>query len=369
MADSRVALVIDGREWYGWTGVQVVRSIEQIAGTFDLGLTEEWPGAGTVRPIGPGAGCTVTIDGETVITGWVDDVAPSYDAASHDLVVRGRDRTGDLVDCAVLPPYEFKALKLDEIVRRLAAPYGISVRADVDVGAPFARYALQPGETVFEAIERGCRQRAILPVSDGKGGILLTRAGTGAAAAPIVLGSNVIACQATFSYAQRFSEYHAIGQQEGADSQADASVAAAPAAVAKDAAVRRHRPTVVMAEAQGDGSTLQERAEWARAMAAAQSRRAAYIAQDWRPGGALWQPNTMVPVTDPWANLDGTPLLIVKTTMTLSDAGTLTQIDVAPKEAYALKAEQDAADKAKARAGSGAGGGSKDDPFSLWDAH
>jgi len=367
MADtSRVTLSVDGTEWSGWQEIQVTRSIERVAGTFALRLTERWPGQATKRPIGPGAACTVAIDDETVLTGYVDDVDVTYGPADHVLTVRGRDSTGDLFDCAaLLEPFELRNLTLTEIADRLARPFGIPVRAEVDVGRAFARFAIQPGETVFEAIERGCRQRAVLPVADGQGGLVLTRAGVGGtAAAPLVLGGptgNVLRARGTFSFRDRFSDYVAMGQQEGADT-LDAEEAAGPKARAKDPAVTRHRPTVILAEGQGDGVTLAERAAWQMSVSAGRSRRATYTVQDWRAHGQLWRPNTLVEVTDEWSNLAAAELLIVTTTMTLSEAGTLTDIEVAPRSAYDL-VEETEQQSGSTSGGKGAGG----DPFSLWD--
>lgn len=373
---SRVALTIDGMDWYGWKAVQITLSIEQGAGTFQLGLTEQWSGSAR-RPIGPGAACSVSIDGETVIKGWVDDVEPSYDAENHDLTVRGRDATGDLVDCAVLPPWEYRGLTLTEIATRIAAPFSIPVRAEVDVGKPFERFAVQPGETAWEAIERAARMRAVLAMADGQGGLLLTRAGTGQAPDALVLGGNVLSATGQFTFKERFSEYHVLGQQEGSDTFGDAVEASAPSALVADEAVRRYRPTILLGEAQGDDSGLKQRAEWQKAVNAGRSKRATYNVQDWRANGALWKPNARVQVFDAYMNLDGEELFIPRVTMALSEAGTLAQVEVAPLDAYKMEPETEAqasaamaekrkAAKAARRAEQGKSGG--DDPFSLWDA-
>ncbi|MEP9372621.1 phage baseplate assembly protein [Mesorhizobium sp. KR1-2] len=369
---TRVALSIDGMDWYGWKEAQITLSMEQGAGTFQLTLTEQWAGS-VRRPIGPGAACSVSIDGELVIKGWVDDVEPAYDAESHDLTVRGRDATGDLVDCAVLPPFEYRGLTLTEIATRIAAPFSIPVRAEVDVGKPFERFAVQPGETAWEAIERAARMRAVLAMADGRGGLLLTRAGTGQAPAPLVLGGNVLAARGQFTFKDRFSEYHALGQQEGSDAFGDAAEASAPNARVTDTAVRRYRPTILLGEAQGDDGGLKQRAEWQKAVNAGRSKRATYTVQDWRAAGALWRPNARVSVVDAYMNLDGEELFIPRVTMALSEAGTFAGIEVAPLDAYKLEPESKAqadkreAGKAARSAEKGKSGGG--DPFSLWDAN
>ncbi|MBR0653302.1 hypothetical protein GXW78_26855 [Roseomonas terrae] len=348
--NMRVVLTVNGTEWSGWTELEIMRSIERVAGGFALGLTDRWVGQAERRPIRPGESCTVAVDGEVLITGWIDDVEPSYDHQERNLLVRGRDRTGDLFDCAAVHrPFEMLGLKLDAIAQRLCQPFNIPVTAQVDMGRPFGRFAIQPGETVWEAIERGCRQRAVLPMPDGKGGLLLTRAGeAGAAAAPLRLGGdggNILAGQMTLSAKELFSEYVVMGQQASSSamdifapgaSDRPERPASSPSARLRDPAVTRYRPTIVLAEMQGTGLTLAQRAEWQRAVAVGKAVRGNYTVQDWRAGEKHWQPNTLVRITDRFAGFDDVELIIAATRMRLTEAGTLTEIEVTHRDAYRL---------------------------------
>lgn len=349
-AGSRVALSVNGTDWAGWTALEIVRSVERVAGGFVLGLTERWAGQPEPRPIRQGQSCTLAIDGEVLITGWIDDVEHAYDAETHTLVVRGRDRTGDLFDCAAVHrPFEILGLKLDAIARRLCAPFNIPVTAQVDMGRPFGRFAIQPGETVWEAIERGCRQRAVLPMPDGKGGLLLTRAGeAGTAAGPLKLGGddgNILTGQMTQSAKELFSEYRVMGQQASSSAfnvfqpgavDRPGAAASSPSAVVRDASVTRYRPTIILAEMQGTGMTMAQRAEWQRAVAVGKAVRGTYTVQDWRAAEKLWQPNTLVRITDSLVRLDDAEMLVASTTMRLTESGTTTEIEIAPRDAYRL---------------------------------
>jgi prophage tail gpP-like protein len=347
---TRVVLSVDGQDWAGWTQLEIVRSLERVAGGFVLGLTERWAGQSEPRPIRRGMACSLAIDGETLITGWIDDVEHAYDATTASLVVRGRDGTGDLFDCAAVHrPYEILGLTLDAIARRLCAPFNISVTAVVDMGRPFGRFAIQPGETVWDAIERGCRQRAVLPMPDGKGGLLLTRAGeAGPSAAPLRLGGpegNILTGRMTQSAKELFSEYIVMGQQASGSafdvftpgsSDRPEQRPMAPSARFSDPSVTRHRPTIVIAEMQGTGMTLAQRAEWERAVAIGKAVRGTYTVQDWKAGGKLWQPNTLVRLTDGLVGLDDAELLIASTTMRLTEAGTITEMEITLRDAYRL---------------------------------
>jgi prophage tail gpP-like protein len=106
-----------------------------------------------------------------------------------------------------------------------------------------------------------------------------------------------------------------------------------------DAELTRHRPKLLIAEAAGEGISFQRRAEWEVLIAAARSRRLTYTVPGWRGRcGRLWQPNTLVRVQDAFLDLD-TELLIVSVNWVLDQGGTLSEIEVAPKEAFEVLPE------------------------------
>lgn len=118
MKKPDVRLEINGVKYGGWTKISIRRGIGQVAGTFELSITERWPGQPIPAKIELGASCVVTVDGAPVITGYVDDVAPSYNAASHTVSVTGRDKTCDLVDCCP-PSTQLKGATLAAVAGRL----------------------------------------------------------------------------------------------------------------------------------------------------------------------------------------------------------------------------------------------------------
>ena len=70
MSDLR--LVVNGKKYGGWKSVRVTRSIESIAGSFELDVSDRWAGQGEIWPIYEEDACRVEIDGTTVIDGYVD---------------------------------------------------------------------------------------------------------------------------------------------------------------------------------------------------------------------------------------------------------------------------------------------------------
>ena len=334
-----VALTIGSTRHLGWTDATITRSLETISGSFSITLTERTPGANTARRINPGDACTVELQDTRVIRGYVDEVNPRYDAGSHSISVRGRDRTGDLVDCsAATMPGEWQNESLFNIVQQLVQPYGISVSLETNQGAVFRKFRIDEGETVFEAIERACRFRAVLPLSDGDGDLILGSPTRDRAAVRLERGVNILSAAGSATWLNRFSEYTLLGQQAGNDF-LSAEEAAHVTATARDAGVTRHRPLTIIGEQSLDNDEAQARIDWEANVRAARARAAVVVVQGWRetPDGALWEPGKLVHIVDDWLGLDR-ELLIASTTHQISSNGELTTLQVMPREAFIQRA-------------------------------
>jgi prophage tail gpP-like protein len=334
-----VELRASGKRFTSWTTVAVSLSITNASGSFSFSVSQSNPEDVAAREIQLGAECSVAIHGEIVITGYIDRRVPSYDANSHAILVAGRDRTSDLVDCsAVHVPGEWHGAGMLRIAQALAAPFDVGVRSEVSLGEPFTRWRVQESETAFASIERMARHRGVLVTTDGLGMLILTEAGAGSrVAAPLVLGSNVLAGSVEYSTRDRFSVYTVKGQRAGSDFDF-AEPVTSPFARATDPGVGRYRPRTIIAEAQADPSTLGIRARLEANRRSANGRTATITVRDWRDDeGALWRPNTFVHVRDEFLEIDRR-LLIAGVTYLKDSGGTRAELDLAPREAFGVQA-------------------------------
>lgn len=328
-----LALSVGGQRYSGWQSVRVSRGIDKLAGSFELQISERFDGLATVRPIRPGQPASVLADGETVITGYVDTVAPDYDAEMHTLHVSGRDATGDLVDCAAVHQSGgWQNRSLAQIAYDLVKPFACGLEVLADVGQPFARWRIEPGETVFENLDRAARYRGVLLTSDGLGNLVITQPSTATAPAALVLGENIERARGHSSELERFADYIVRAQQAGTNA-IFGGAAAGPSGEALDAAVGRYRPTVIVAEGMSDAAGCQARAQWQRTVMAARARQVVYTVTGWRAHGQLWQPNALVPVQDAFLGLDGRRL-ISRVEFVLDEGGSRTELTVVPKHAF-----------------------------------
>lgn len=335
---STATLKINGEIYGGWTGFRFDASMCQAARAFEFKLTEKWPGRKENWRIREGDACTIELDGEKVLTGWVDVFNPDYGPDAHGVRVTGRSKTCDLVDCsAMVPGGQFKGYTVDAIARTLAATVGlgdIKVIAKAPVGDALADVQINPGETCFELIDRLCRLRALLACDDADGNLVLTRAGAGGFGRRGALrrGVNIHSAGATLSQDRRFSDYYVRGQQTGTDN-LFGTEASGPQAHVKDAAVKRKRPKLVIAENQGTIADFQQRAQWEQRFGAAESVRATHRATDWRDAdGGLWLPGYLVPVDDDWLGISQ-DLLIETASFVKDEQGTGVELTLLPPDA------------------------------------
>lgn len=338
-SDDTLALLVDGQRHEGWTDVEVVLSLEQVSGGFSISLTEKWlDGSGGLvgRPVDPGAACRVEIAGQVVIDGYIDTAAVSIDGDGHTLSVQGRDKTADLVDsAAVHEPDEWRGETLEDIAARLAEPFGVTVTAKADTGAAFDDpnpFKIQQGETAFDAIDRACRLRGIIPVPDGKGGLLLTRGEPTGAAEALVEGENIEAATSSEDMSQRFSKYIVKGQSAGSDDFYGEAAAGAKAE-AEDKGVKRYRPSLVIAEVAA--SDLQVRADWEANIRAARSKTWEFVLSSWtQRDGALWLPNLSAPVRAPSLGVDRELLIVEVRFRKDPEEGTHAVLKMMAKDAF-----------------------------------
>jgi prophage tail gpP-like protein len=378
-ADQVPTLTVDGKIYAGWTSLRVSRGLDRCASDFDIAVSERWPEQDEPWLIQPFAECVVSIGSDPVLTGYVDGYQPMFDSAAHGVRILGRSRTEDLIDCTPdIQSGQFAGYTLEAIARSICGLFKIDVVVETDGSSQAVADAkLERCETAWTFLERLCRLAGVLACDDGKGRLVLTRAGSTRAAGRLVQGENILRAQSSINVHRRFSDYIAKGQHGvgGAASRGlDLSALHGPGpasyggkagvvqtgqgAVAHDAGVPRYRPHVTLAESQLDQAGMQLRANWQRAFAYGRSIQVHIEVQGWRqPDGSLWSLNQLMPVSAAWLGIDR-DLLSARVEYVLDDkSGRTTRLMLGPIEGYT---PDPGAVKLRKHHGRGKGGGAVD---------
>ncbi|HBA6683367.1 TPA: baseplate protein [Escherichia coli] len=348
---NTVTLRTDGRLFTGWTSVSVTRSIESVAGYFELGVNV--PPGTDLSGLAPGKAFTLEIGGQIVCTGYIDSRRRQMTADSMKITVAGRDKTADLIDCAaVYSGGQWKNRTLEQIARDLCAPYGVTVRwelSDKDSSAVFPGFTLDHSETVYEALVRASRARGVLMTSNAAGELVFSRAAS-TATDELVLGENLLTLDFEEDFRDRFSEYTVKGyaRTNGAEGDdIDAKSIVSRKGTATDSDVTRYRPMIIIADSKITAKDAQARALREQRRRLAKSITFEAEIDGWtRKDGQLWMPNLLVTIDASKYAIKTTELLVSKVNLILNDQdGLKTRVSLSPREGFLVPVESDRKNK------------------------
>lgn len=335
---SDIQLKIDGVIHAGWKEARVGFSMDSIANSFELTLTDKWSEDSKPRPIKLGAACEILIDKTKVLTGYVDDVLPEYDATDHLVIVAGRTKSGDLVDSSH-PGKQFKNRNIKQLADELCKPFGINVvvAEGIDIGAAFKSIEIETGETIFEFLEQAARIRALRLMSDIDGNVVITRASKNRITTPLILGENILSASGEFSMSDRFSEITVSGSKDGDDDGWGVAAAHIEGKYSDSflTNLKRHRPAFILADGSVTIADCKKRAQWEVLTRHGRGQSIVYTVNGWHHDAGIWQPNVLVPVVDSYMGIDK-DLLITEVQLIMDDKGQRAELRVMPREGFEL---------------------------------
>jgi prophage tail gpP-like protein len=348
---DKIALKIDGVPYEGWQAVKVERSMAQVSGAFGFKATDIYPGHPEKWYIRMGQECQVEINGQVLITGYVDGVSMAYDAENHSFEVQGRDKTGDLVDCSPDPDSAgvqngWQGVSVLSIIKELCAFFDVPVVVDPTVLSDVAEtveratgditFKVNEGESAFEAISRLLSSKAVLPITYGDGKLTLTRMSNEYVSDYLVSGGNIKAGSYEATDLERYSVYVVKAQNIGLDTFSLDTIAHVIARY-NDPYIKRTRPLVIVMDKSAVTSEARDRAEWEARVRAGKSRKLHYEVVGWtQSNGDPWPINRRVIVQDAFFGIEAT-YLIEGVAQTYDDrGGTISQLTLVPPETYDL---------------------------------
>ena len=312
MPPHEVELLVDGVLYGGFKSGVVTFSLEGLAHQFQFSYTNRWVGQQEPWPIRAGDECEIRIDGEQLLTGFVERPFVQYSATSELMRVSGRSRTADMVDCsAVFPTSRWSNQTLDQILSDIGDPFGIRTFVG---GNPkrLKRFVLNSGERAIDAIMRAAQIRGLFPYCDSRGNLRVDEIGPRKTETRLQHGINIISASNDENWSGRYSDYIYKGQRPGDDETFGEAASQLRAEVQDEelAARGRYRPLIVIKQEGESRDELQRRATWERNRRAGRSDRIVIVTRGYRNAEGFWQPNTLVTVDDERLELENAELLV-----------------------------------------------------------
>jgi len=340
MPDNTVYIAVDGIKYSGWKKLSIKKSMESLANSFSLTVTDEDNQlSNSTWKLQTQKEAVIRIGGDKIITGFIDSVRAAITPDSHEITVAGRDKTADLIDCSYTGDQtSFSKINFLNLATELIKPFNIPIRLKegVNVGTTF-RFTVNSGETVFAALERKARELGILLLTDPEGNLLLSNNTKEKADDSLIFGNNIISGDANYTFTNRFSVYIVRGQRSGTSGSSWGGGSGINVqGIGIDDGVSRTRPLIIRADSQMDSSLAERKAEWEALTRAAKSETITVMVQGFRQSsGALWDVNKLVDIYAPplYAN-PTTEMLITNMEQTLDENGTRTKLTLKRADAY-----------------------------------
>ena len=333
-----VTVFVDGSKVFnGWKDLSVQKNLDSLANSFSMTVDNKFIDSPKLWPLRPGVSVAINIGDERVMTGFIDTMDISFSAGNRTLSFAGRSKNADLVDCSVSGAGEFNNITIDKLAEQLIAPFGLRVFLSVEVGDPFEKFALKPGETYFTALDRAARLKGFMWISTRAGNLRLTKRAKARSYSELSQDFNLLSASVKYDNSQRFSEYNILGQRPGNDSVAGA-LAATPTGKATDAGITRFRPLTIIAENSIDAGQAATRAGWEASLRVAKGMQIEVDVQGWRQeDGSLWGINQLVRLRSSYLGVNS-DFLIASVEHTQSNSeGTITKMNLVRPDSFESK--------------------------------
>jgi prophage tail gpP-like protein len=193
-------------------------------------LPDSWA---DLRQFKPGDPCTIQLADQLAFTGFITTRQVAYDAGSHQVQLMGKSMTaGPAKSTAYTKSGNFDGMPFVKVAEKVLEPYGGASIIEV-VGTPdptpFVQLQNQPGEKIWDFLERIARPRGIVLGSNKYGKFLIIGPHNGNVGPSLIEGQNIKACQCLIQNDNVFNLYGAIVQDGGTDDHNGAQASPPPA--------------------------------------------------------------------------------------------------------------------------------------------
>ncbi len=351
-----IEIIVNGQNYDGFLDFSVQKSFLDLSAAFSLNAVNS---ENLSFPLKVNDSIEIKFSDQSIIKGFIEKIAPNYDASTHVISLSGRDLLGDLIDSSISGEFQNTVfntpISLIQIAQELLKNFGyenISVTSNVTL-EDFTKGELKAMEIAggaFEFLERLAHLKQVIMTNDGIGNIIFDRPSQ--ERLPIVVlnefnnnDNNIISGDLNIDYTRRFHTYQVISQGNPADqTQVNESQATLVNrnGTSIDNEIRPTRQMIISASESLTPAQATSQAVWENNIRRAESK--VYRCQV--PGffineekSNIWRPNLLVQVKDDFAKINS-PMLINAVNYSNSLSGTFVNLELLAPDAFTLEATQ-----------------------------
>lgn len=171
------SLKINGKNFTGWTGWTLVENVSGVDG-FSVASTWNEKNKEQRAAFMPFsfADTEARFDGGLIFKGRIMPATPAVGPQAQTITVQGQPLCGALINSDLPPslfPAEFSGLNLKEIAENVCKPFGVSVKADGDVGDAFDKVSAEVDEKAWDFLQKLADQRGLFLTNTPEGNLLI----------------------------------------------------------------------------------------------------------------------------------------------------------------------------------------------------
>lgn len=332
-----LSLFVGGQIYTGWKGSEIYLDLESLAHYVSLQCAYTTKDGITIQN---GEACELMIDGELILTGYIDRTEHSVKGDSFDLNVEIRSKTADLVDCSA-GYSQIKDRSAQAVAEEICKPFGINVKWESERPPKQITWKIEPTETCFDVLAMIACECNLILTTNGIGDVVFTDAGT-ENLGTLTLGKEILELSVVNDWTDRFSDYICVGDNQSYrdDWKGGKETVLKKGSVRttiKDEEINRYRPTMLMTDDVANGQNTKEMAEFERDRAISLGKIITVRVRGWRHLSGIWDINKRLNIAA-MPIIIATDWLITSTTLLLNgDDGHVAEMTLSPPEGFGSK--------------------------------
>lgn len=294
-----ITLVVNGAEYASWSQASIKYAADAAARSFDFTVADV-PGNLEGFQIQPQDVALVYVGSDLVVNGYIDVIAPSFDASNHTMKITGRSKSADMIDTsATHSTGQFKDKTALDIAKEIDH-YGVGVESPMDLDK-HRYFQINQGEKTIDAIDRLARADGFLIRGKADGGLILERAGDARMGGALIEGMiPILSGSSSLRADKKFSDVTVKGQNGSGVEDDDIE----GEGIVKNDGAKRYRPRIQLCDTAGGKANCTKQAEWQAKRLEGMNTSANFTCAGFRLGAELWEANRLVYVNSPKLRID-----------------------------------------------------------------
>ncbi len=223
-AYDQATIIVRGLEFEDWESVWVRLEWGGAFSYFRFTAVERDtpPGLFQVVQFVPGDNCQILLGGVPLINGYIEQRQVAYDATRHGVELQGKSATAPVARSSVnTQTGNFDNMTWQQVAEKVLSPFptGLKIIGALDQ-TPFVKLQNQPGEQIWDFLERLARVRGIILGSDSFGNFVAIGDHSFPVLNPqLIEGQNIKKCQCVIKSEHAYNQYDVTAQTAASDDQ------------------------------------------------------------------------------------------------------------------------------------------------------